>query len=337
MTDLRSFVVRVMNTLEAHRLKDDSGRYARYLAQLETEPNDEDVYGTADAAIILYALNAMPTDSTEQKKWIHALQRHQVKETGVFAGKGHDEIHSTAFALSALELFEAKALYPLSRFSERMDKEAIVSFLEGLDWRDQPWGESLKGAGIYASLVLSASVDEEWERAYFDWLRQNVDPITGLWRRSCVKNEDGSLVSAPIFHHIAGSFHYLFNLAHRKEPILYPERILDTCLSLYQSGELEVPVEPFSYFHIDWVYVILCCMRQNATYRREECEAAVKGTSQSFIAALAQLGEDSEEPLDDLHSLCGAVCGLAAIQLLLPELIHTNKPLQLVLDRRPFL
>ncbi|CAM4470653.1 hypothetical protein FHS16_004376 [Paenibacillus endophyticus] len=337
MTDLRPFIARVMTTLAAHRY-DAAGRsYGRFLSQLEQDNRNDDVYGTADAAILFYILNEFPHNQDDLNLWIAAIQQHQSEHTGMFAGLGHNELHSTAFALSALELFDGKAKYPLVMLKPLIDKEQIAPFLESLDWRDEPWGESLKGAGLYASLVLSDSVTEDWERTYFDWLRHNADPLTGLWRRDCVKQMDGSLVSAPLFHHIAGSFHYLFNLAHRKEPIPYPGRMVDTCLELYQSGGLEVPTELFSYFHIDWAYTILTCLRQNPIYRREECKAAIRGSSEAFIAGLAKLGEESDEPFDDLHTLCGAVCGLAAIQQITPELIRTDKPLRLVLDRRPFI
>ncbi|WP_138752644.1 hypothetical protein [Paenibacillus sinopodophylli] len=337
MTDLRPFIARVMNTLEAHRFDKDNRSYGRHLAQLDRTNCFDDVYGTADAAILLYTLNELLEEQADKNLWIAAIQQHQGEATGVFAGLGHNDIHSTAFALSALELFGGKAKYPLTAFAELMDNEQVAPFLESLDWRDEPWGESLKGAGLYACLVLSESVGEDWERAYFNWLREQADPLTGLWRKNCVKHADGSLVNAPLFHHIAGSFHYLFNLAHRKEAIPYPEQMVDTILDLYQSGSLEIPSELFSYFHIDWAYTILTCLRQNPHYRKEECEAAVRGSSELFIAGLARLGAEPYEPFDDLHSLCGAVCGLAAIQHIVPELIETEVPLRLVLDRRPFL
>lgn len=223
-----------------------------------------DVYGTADAAIITYTLNEMPTDARGGNEWIAALQQFQEADSGVFAGLGHNEIHSTAFALSALELFDGKPLYPLAKFEKLMDTNEITAFLESLDWRNQPWGESLKGAGIYACMVLSESVPQEWEQVYFDWLHENADPLTGLWRKGCVKHEDGCLAGAPLFHHVAGTFHYLFNLSHRQQPIRYPERIIDTCLELYRNGELDLPIEPLNYFHIDWVYTFRCCMKQTS-------------------------------------------------------------------------
>ncbi len=337
MTDLRPFLARVKETLDAHRFDASKRVYARKAAQLEAGCRYDDVYGTADAAIILYTLDELPQQQAERGLWIDALQRHQAADSGVFAGQGHNDIHSTAFALSALELFNVKAQHPLGWLDSFKDEAEMLSLLESLDWQGQPWGESLKGAGLYACMVLSGSVDERWERVYFDWLNRNADSQTGLWRRGCVKNEDGSAAGAPLFHHIAGSFHYLFNLAYRKEPIPYGENMLDTCLELYNSGGLELPDSPFTFVYVDWVYTLLCGMRQHPAYRRAECEAAVKGSTAAFIEALAACGADNELQIDDLHALCGAVCGLAVIQQALPELVQTGKPLQAVLDRRPFL
>ena len=42
-------------------------------------------------------------------------------------------------------------------------------------------------------------------------------------------------------------------------------------------------------------------------------------------------------PLIDLHMLFGSVCALAELQSALPGMIITEKPLRLVLDRRPFI
>lgn len=79
----------------------------------------------------------------------------------------------------------------------------MTAFLEGLDWRGEPWGESLRGAGLYAAMVLSGSVKEDWESAYFQWLLDNADPETGLWRAGCILGTGGESAGAPLFHHIA--------------------------------------------------------------------------------------------------------------------------------------
>ena len=45
----------------------------------------------------------------------------------------------------------------------------------------------------------------------------------------------------------------------------------------------------------------------------------------------------TDDGLNDLHALFGAVCCLAELQAALPGEITSEKPLKLVLDRRPFI
>lgn len=334
MANVNRFLERALLTLESRKTSDNPILYDRF--SKEKSSGAPDIYGTGDAAVILYTLGLLPDSSGEKERWAASLQKFQNPETGMFAGEGHTPIHSAAFAVSTLELFDAKPLYPLKELERFVDERELISFLEGLDWLNSPWGESLNGAGLYAALVLSDSVADLWEKVYFDWLEQNADPETGLWRKGCVLTADGEAAGAPLFHHLAGTFHYLFNLAYRKMPIQYPERLLDTCLSLHGSGKLGLPENELSFMHLDWTYTVLCGMRQT-DHRREECLAMISATSEELVQMLARLGEESKEPFPDLHGLCGAVCTLAAIQQLLPELVETEQPLRLVLDRRPFI
>lgn len=335
MTDLRPFIERVKNTLAAH-YSQDSGTYDRFLSGRKPSSTEADVYGTADAANLIYTINEQPTDSGSRKLWIDALQSFQDAESGMFHGLHHHELHSTAFAISALELFDAKPKHFLHKLSGLLEQEALYLFMDQLDWIHQPWAESQKGSGIYACMVLSGAASTQWEDSYFSWLQEQADPVTGLWRKGCILNDDLSPKGAPLFHHIAGSFHYLFNLAYRNKSIPYPDRIIDSCLELYRRGEWEHSGRALSFMEVDWVYTISSCMKQT-DYRSDEAEALLRKTSEPFVQYAAELGAEAEEPLEDLHSLCGAVSGLAAIQEAMPDLVHTDKPLQLVLNRRPFL
>ena len=49
------------------------------------------------------------------------------------------------------------------------------------------------------------------------------------------------------------------------------------------------------------------------------------------------LDPDTDEGMNDLHMLFGAVCALAELQLALPGYIETDVPMKIVLDRRPFI
>jgi hypothetical protein len=52
---------------------------------------------------------------------------------------------------------------------------------------------------------------------------------------------------------------------------------------------------------------------------------------------LQGLDKAKNDGWNDLHQLFGALCALAELQTALPGQIRTNKPLRLVLDRRPFI
>ena len=45
----------------------------------------------------------------------------------------------------------------------------------------------------------------------------------------------------------------------------------------------------------------------------------------------------TDEGLDDLHALFGTVCALAELQAALGDQLGSDRPLRLVLDRRPFI
>jgi hypothetical protein len=332
MVNVNFFIDKVKISLEAHQTV-GNGRYRRRLS----DPKIADLYGTADAAIILYTLGELPTYGKEQQAWVEALQSFQDKTSGLFPGAGHHAIHGTAFAISTLELLDAKPLHPITELHHLKQREELISFMDSLNWQNQPWSESQKGAGIYASLVLSDSVNAEWEDWYFNWLWEQADPVTGLWRKGMIVEETTGVRGAPLFHHLAGSFHYLFNLDYRKKTIRYPEKLVDTCLALYEDNQLPFSSENFSFYELDWLYSFLSVMNQTE-HRETECKAMVKTISQQFLQFIARMGElPDEEIYEDLHTLCGTVCALAIVQSVLPEEIECDRQLRKVLDRRPFI
>ena len=56
-----------------------------------------------------------------------------------------------------------------------------------------------------------------------------------------------------------------------------------------------------------------------------------------YVPFLLGLNPNSDEGLNDLHLLFGAMCCLAELQTALPGQLKTERPLKLVLDRRPFI
>lgn len=87
---------------------------------------------------------------------------------------------------------------------------------------------------------------------YIKSLQRLQNPDTGFL---CKNGEIAGTV--PIFHHLAGSFHYLFNHEYAHRPIRYPEKMIDTCLDIYEQNKTVTDFGNQSGFaEIDWIYCI---------------------------------------------------------------------------------
>ncbi len=320
------------------------GEYHRVLSSSDDKSIKTGVtaYGCADAACILYTLDELPSDTEAKESWIRAIARFQDPDTGLFKDGSHHQIHTTAFALAALDFFDARADHPLKALHPFIERERMEGFLDSLLWHEEPWLESHKGAGIYAALVLNREVSRQWQHWYFDWLWEQEDPESGLWPKgkTIPLNDPGAPV--PLFHYLGGSFHYLFNIVYAGRKQRYPERAVDTCLEIWKSNHQPKCGygEPFcggvSYAEIDWVFYLNRSLRQ-CGYRAEESQKAMEEVAEKYIAYLHQLDYSSDPAFNDLHKLFGMICALAEFQLALPGQIITERPLRQVLNRRPFI
>jgi hypothetical protein len=326
--DLRPIVDALRRVLDRHRL--GPGLYARFTLPADgREPNP---YGCADAANLSYTLGELPGAWDERRARVDALRRFQDPASGLFHEPTHDPIHVTAHCLGALELFDARAIHPLVALAPLREPGAVAPFLESLDWRGEPWTASHRGAGLYAALWLSGAADAAWRSAYFGWLAEACDPATGLWRR-------GALPAGPdlarwCFPHLAGTFHYLFCFEHARLPHPHPAALVDTCLAAREAGAW-----PFARFvgfaELDWIYCLSRALRQSG-HRFDQARTSLRALAADTVAFLAGLDADTDPGLDDLHAAFGAACALAELQQALPGELRSDRPLRLVLDRRPF-
>lgn len=56
-----------------------------------------------------------------------------------------------------------------------------------------------------------------------------------------------------------------------------------------------------------------------------------------YLDFLMSVDPNTSDAFDDLHALFGALCCVAELQQFLRGYLYTEKPLKLVLDRRPFI
>lgn len=325
-------VAKVRDTVETHKLAE--GEYCRYLWQDETGSRKMGVneYGCADAANILYTIGEFERNPEKRACWVKTMQEMQDPDTGLFYEGTHHTIHTTAHVIAALELFDAQPLYPLTALFPYKKKEKLYGLLEGLDWEYFPWPQSHQGAGLFAALTITRNADTEWQRWYFDWLKEKCDPVGGI--------SYGAKLGHDVFpHHLYGWFHYMFNHEYARRPMPYPEKLIDSCLDMYANYRDEMDYAfggRCGFCEIDWVYCLNRASRQTP-HRFYEVKAALRDFAGTFIRFLEAVDEKTDEGFNDLHMLFGAVCALAELQQALPGELESTVPLKLVLDRRPFI
>ena len=316
--------------VERHRIEE--GVYSRWLWQNEKVNRElgKNEYGCADAANILYSIGAFERDPDKRRCWVKALQDMQNPQSGMFTEATHHPFHTTAHCIAALELFDAQPLYPLTELMPLFDRNKLYDFLDHLDWECDPWSQSHLGAGLYAALVITRSCDLAWQQDYFSWLREHCDPDLGMSYRGRTDKDSPE-------HHMYGWFHYLFNHEYAHRPIPYAEKLIDSCIDMYVNKTIYKTFgRAVGFREIDWVFCMNRASRQTA-YRFDEVKALLWDFAQGYIQWLESLDPQTDDALNDLHRLFGAVCALAELQQALPGRIETTVPLKNVLDRRPFI
>lgn len=334
MIDLRPWIDRVDEAVASRALA-SPGAFRRW-READAEGHRDlaaNPYGCADAANLLYTIGRLPTAARERAAFVRVLRAFQQPDGGLFDEATHHPIHTTAHCVGALELFDARPAHPLRALASLEEEGALEAFLDALSWYDDPWLASHQGAGVYAARVVAGEASTAWQERYFAWLWRESDPATGLWRRGVV--EPPFRWGPNRFPHLAGTFHYLFNLEHARKPLRFPAALVDTCLDLFDTQEWPLG-ETLSFAEVDWVY---CLTRSGAQceHRRAESETALRGFAKRYTGYLMDLDLATDPAAADLHTLFGAACALAELQHVLPDLLRTDPPLRLVLDRRPFI
>ncbi len=330
MYDLRPLIADIKKVVDRHYLG-ETGKYSRWVTQDAKNSRDLGAipYGCANAVNILYTINALPDDFDEREKMVKVLQEFQNTESGLFENPGNYATHTTAFVCGALNLLDAKSCMPALGFEAYKEKDNLYAFMDEIDWANDPWLGAHLGAGIYASMVLTDTVSDEWEDDYFQWLDENADSETGLWKK-------GALQGAPMFHYLASTFHYVFNYEYAKRALPYPEKLLNTCIDAYYDGACINFSKEIGWPDIDYTY-LLARVQRRAGVRYAETQKILQEIADGLVSQLLTVDWEKSEQLNDLNTLFAVVCALAVLQDALPGYLKTSKPLRLVLDKRPFL
>lgn len=322
--DVTNLVEKIAASVKKHEL--EPGIYSRWIDRPDTGVPDKDPnpYGSADAVNILYTINEFPRDLDERAALIKGIQSFQNEKTGMFTEPTHITTHTTAHCTAALELLDARPLYPF------YDIESFTNFEEFKKGLEEQGFNGHYAPAIYSSFVITNAVDSKWRDKYFDFLDESCNPETGFW---CFNPE------TPVYLAMASAFHFYFTYTHAKRPFPYPEKLIDACLDMYLNGKMHDKFGKWCHFtEMDWVFCLNRSLRQT-NHRYDEVKAAILKFAIEYIDALNKIDWEKDDHLGarDLHLLFGTVCCLAELQQALPGVIHSETPLRQVLDRRPFI
>lgn len=87
---------------------------------------------------------------------------------------------------------------------------------------------------------------------------------------------------------------------------------------------------------LDWLYCHARARRQTG-HRVAEALQAMATSARWAVDSMRALDPKTDPVLNDLHMLFGAWSAFAELQITVPGLIRTRRPLKNVLDRRPFI
>jgi hypothetical protein len=330
VVDAREFVRWILDEYEpACRVERHPGAYGRRPGSPRVE-----LYGVADLACILHTLRRLRSDEASRAAWAEVFAGFQDPLSGRFAEQGkatHVELHATAFAVSALELFDLEPTHRLRFADEYRRPDTARAFVDSLDWRDWVYLESHRGAGLGSIFANMAGLrTPSWFAAFFTALEGHLDPNSGLFGDQ--KPTEGDL------DQIGGTFHYAFVYEWAHRPLPHPEARIDSVLGLQAADGLWDPGNPL-WLTLDAVYLLSRASRRCDHRRSDVHEACRRALVAVADLTLGSQGRAScfEEAELGAHALTATVSLLAESQSLLgAEVVRTDHPLRCVLDRRPF-
>ncbi len=268
------------------------------------------LYASADLAWIRWICNDLEITGGQRREWI-AFLRSRRNPDGTYRHRtGHCPSHAFCHVTGALHMLGAPAP-PLPPFLEKyMDPARVPAWLESIHWK-RPWGAShdIWGAGL--PIACSPGTPREWRDAFFGWLDAQADPETGFWRKG--------VPTRSRLESLGGAFHVWVVYGALNRPIPYPERVIDSVLSLQEpSGSFG---GGFGYGDMDALW-ILGYLYARKDYRRRDIREAMALAA----AGLMDLLRGNEASFfSDAHSTLSRIASLAACAEVLPGLFKARK------------
>jgi hypothetical protein len=170
----------------------------------------------------------------------------------------------------------------------------------------------------------------QWFNEYFATCDSMFDPNNGLMGKDKPPTGD--------FDQIGGTFHYAFLYSHFNRRLPYPEKRIDTIIGLQRpDGHWDATNQ--SWLTLDAIYLMTRTVRY-CPHRIDDVNRTILKTIDALMNQMYSI-EGRKKAMEGrlpVHTMTCAVSILAeAQQYFGAEVIRSDWPLKLVLDRRPFI
>jgi hypothetical protein len=336
--DLRPFEAWVLDEyVPSLRVDGPPGAYAR-------RPGASAValYGSADVACILYTLDRLDPAPDVTRQWLDVLSSFQDPVSGFFVDRSAalSTAHNTGFVIGAMQLLDPElrnGVLPRSplRFAELVLEPADADrFAASLDWRNDCYeaGENLIG---HASSFFN--VAGVVPGAWFEWLVDYVehgklDETNGMVGVGKPPGGDDD--------QIGGTCHFDFFWAALKRELPFAPARAKALLGLQQPDGLWSDYNPW-WLTFDAFYMLNRTLASLSGGLAADVRAAVERAVSVLATRSSQPAlrhSDFVDPWLGAHTVTGALSAFACAQQILgPDRVITDRPLRLVLDRRPYI
>ncbi len=239
--------------MDFNTLTEDAAKFVLSLIDPETggfifaRGNQPTLMGTAYAILGLEFTGHLDDLSSEEKEAAVQFLMKGCKSDGSFrdalfnlsmiANEEHDEAYfageTTCFCQQALDALGAPAPPPREFPKNLHTPEGVRAEFDFYDWRKS----HLNSNRVMFWLAQYIHEIEKHRRtdllplvdAGLDWIDENQDPETGLW---------GGPYGVSLSAALAATFHYTFFYYYWNRPLLYVNRIIDSCIELQREDGL---------------------------------------------------------------------------------------------------
>lgn len=270
--NLRDVRQEILSRCEA--LRDHGGLAGSYRSAPRRRP---DLYASLDVAIMRTVMGEdlllLPAD--ERAEWaihINAFAHRDLDGggDGTYEDRlGHSPLHANGMVVGALGVLGGKQAFPVRLYDDFAAADAVVPWLDGLDWRNQWRGSHNFWGGLHV-FSFSRRATDEWRSAVFGALDARLDRDTGWWRKG--------VPHADRHQPLGGSVHILPIYEHHGRDFPVPERLIDSTLALQLSDGrwLDRPgTPPMHYLELDALYALKFAMGLAPGYRKADIDRAI--------------------------------------------------------------